>query len=151
MTRHPLQAVLEDLDYQPAPGFRESLRTQLLADLAATHATQSGPHIDADEPQEVTGVKKVDPSRSAPPLTRALIGIAAAVVIAAGVTAVIVNHPSSPTTPVDNGADFAIARAALDQRRSARPWMDARVHRRSIVGGTFGSCSLHGQNALSTT
>jgi hypothetical protein len=117
MTRHPLQAVLEELDYQPAPGFREALRTQLLADLATTDATQSDPYLgasyDADEPQEITVLQKVDRSPSAPPRIRSLIGIAAAVIIAAGVTVVIVNHRNSTTTPVDNSADFAIAGAAL--------------------------------------
>ena len=67
---HPLRAVLEELDYQPAPGFREALRAQLLADLATTDATQSGPRLDAsddaDEPQEITVLKKVDRSRSTP-------------------------------------------------------------------------------------
>ena len=117
MTRHPLQAVLEELDYQPAPGFREALRAQLLADLATTDAARSDPHLDAnddaDEPQEITVLKKVDRSPSAPLRARALIGIAAAVIIAAGVTAVIVNHRNSTTTTVDNGADFAIAGTAL--------------------------------------
>ena len=117
MTRHPLQAVLQQLDYQPAPGFREALLAQLLANLATTDASSSAPHLDvsydADEPQEITMLKKVDRSRSAPPRTRALIGIAAAVIVAAGATAVIVNHRSSTRTPVDTGADFAIAGAAL--------------------------------------
>jgi hypothetical protein len=113
MTRHPLQAVLQDLDYQPAPGFRDALRARLVADLAATDATQSDPHLDADEPQEITVLKKVDRSRSAPRRTRALIGIAAAVIVATGVTVVIVNHRNSTTTPFDHGADVAISRAAL--------------------------------------
>ena len=117
MTRHPLQAVFEDLDYQPAPGFREGLRAQLLADLAAPDVTSSdqqlGASDDVDEPQEITVLKKVNRSRSGAPRTRALVGIAAAVIVAAGVTAVIVNHRSSTTAPVDNSADFAIARAAL--------------------------------------
>jgi hypothetical protein len=117
MTRHPLRTVLEDLDYQPAPGFREALRAQLVADLATTGATQSGPHLDAsddaDEPQEITVLQKIDRSRSVPPRTRVLIAIAAAVIVAVGVTAVIVNHRSSTTSSVDNGADLAIAGAGL--------------------------------------
>jgi hypothetical protein len=116
MKRHPLQAVLEELDYQPTPGFREALRAQLLADLVSADAAQSDPHLDAsdgaDGPQEIAVLKKIDRSRTAPPRIRALIGIAAAVLIAAGVTAVIVNHRSS-TTNVDNGDDLAIAGAGL--------------------------------------
>jgi hypothetical protein len=54
---------------------------------------------------------KVDRSRSAPPRTRALVGIAAALIVAAGVVAVVINHRSS--APVNNSADFATARAAL--------------------------------------
>ena len=68
MTRHPLQAVFEQLDYQPSPGFREVLRAELLADLVTTDATSSDPQLgagdDVDQPQEITVLKKVD--RSAP-------------------------------------------------------------------------------------
>ena len=71
MTRHPLQAVLEDLDYQPAPGFREALHAQLVADLAGTDATQPDPRLDAsddaEEPQEITVLKNVDRTRPAHP------------------------------------------------------------------------------------
>ena len=115
MTRHPLQAVFEQLDYQPSPGFREGLRSQLLTELATTDAIPTDTQLDAGddvhEAQEVTVLKKIDRSPSAPPRTRALIGIAATLIIAAGVTAVVINHRSS--TPVENSADFAIARAAL--------------------------------------
>ena len=117
MTRHPLQSVLEGLDYQPAPGFREALRAQLLADLSHTDATQADPHLDAgdgaDESQEITVLKKVDRSRSTPPRTRALLAMAASVIVVAGVTAIVVNHRSSDTPPAENGADFAIAGAGL--------------------------------------
>lgn len=117
MTRHPLQAVLEGLDYQPAPGFREALRAQLLADLAPTDAAQSDPRLDAgdvaDESQEVIVLKKIDRSRSTPPRKRALLAIAAGVIVVAGMTTVIVNHRNSDTTPADNSADLAIAGAGL--------------------------------------
>ncbi len=117
MTRHPLQAVLEGLDYQPAPGFREVLRAQLLADFGETDAAKSDPPPDAAdgaaESQEITVLQKIDRSRSTPPRTRALLAIAAGVIVVAGVTAVIVNHRNSVTTPIDNSADFAIAGAGL--------------------------------------
>jgi branched-chain amino acid transport system substrate-binding protein len=100
MTRHPLQAVFEQLDYQPSPGFREALRAQLLGGLATTDTTASDPQLgvgdDVDEAQEITVLNKVDRSQTATPRTRVLIGIAAAVIIAAGVTAVVINRRSSP-------------------------------------------------------
>ena len=100
MTRHPLRAVFEQLDYQPAPGFREALRAQLLGDLATTDAASSDPQLGVgdgvDEAQEITVLNKVDRSQTATPRARALIGVAAAVIIAAGVTLVIINRRSSP-------------------------------------------------------
>ena len=117
MTQHPLRAVLTQLDYQPATGFRETLRTQLLADIATTNGQPVELQLDVDRadtepPQEVTVLKKVDHSQSR--RTRTLLGVAAALVVVAGATAVIANrmHSADDSNPF-TGNDSSIARAAL--------------------------------------
>ncbi|MEP7114158.1 MAG: hypothetical protein ABI862_12905 [Ilumatobacteraceae bacterium] len=98
MIRDPLQKVFEQLDYPPAPGFREALRSQLLAELHADATTtsdlRSGDDI-IDETHEIVVLDTVE-RPVAVRHTRVLIAAAAAVIVAVGVAAVLVSRRDSP-------------------------------------------------------
>ncbi len=118
MTQHPLTTAFEHLDEQPAPGFRETLLAELLNDLAQPPLTQPVDVADT-EPQEIIVLKKIDRSNPAPTRTRVILGLAAAVIVAVGVTAFVVNRRNADTTvvpvttPEPSPEDSAIANAAL--------------------------------------
>ncbi len=118
MTQHPLTTAFEHLDEQPAPGFRETLLAEMLVELTQPSSAQD---VDASdtEPQEITVLKKIDRSNPAPTRTRVIVGLAAAVIVAVGITAFVVNRRNADTTvvpvttPEPSPADTATANAAL--------------------------------------
>ena len=118
MTQHPLTTAFEHLDEQPAPGFRETLLAEMLVELTQPPSAQP---VDASdtEPQEITVLKKIDRSNPTPMRTRVIVGVAAAVIVAVGVTAFVVNRRNADTTvvpvttPEPSPEDSATANAAL--------------------------------------
>jgi hypothetical protein len=99
MTPHPLTTAFEHLDDQPAAGFRETLLAELLDDLTQPPSTQAVVPRDS-EPQEITVLKKLDRSNPPSTRTRVILGVAAAVAVAVGVTAFVVNRRHADTTVV---------------------------------------------------
>jgi hypothetical protein len=99
MTLHPLTTAFEHLDDQPAPGFREALLAELLDDLTQPQPIQAVVPRDS-EPQEITVLKKLDRSNSPSTRTRVILGVAAASIVAVGVTAFVVNRRHADTTVV---------------------------------------------------
>lgn len=92
MKEHPIHVALEQIDDRASSHFRETLRTQLVADLVAPSAIHQG-----QEPIMTTN------NEHAPATTRgrrALLGVAAAALLAAGVTAVAINRNNADSNSV---------------------------------------------------
>ncbi|MEQ1872936.1 MAG: hypothetical protein ABL953_04335 [Ilumatobacteraceae bacterium] len=117
MKQHPVRAAFEQVQDAPSREFRDTLRAQLLADLVAPIATPT--------PQTAQEIPLTDTPNN-PKLTRGrtLLGIAAAVIVAVGVTAVVVSQddnknesvPATDPTTTDAAptrSDSLIADAAL--------------------------------------
>jgi hypothetical protein len=101
MNRHPVSVALDRLDEEASAEFRDSLRAQLLFELAA-------PAAAVDDPPEIT----VTLFRSTGQRRSGLLRVAAAILaIAAAAVALVSRGPEPPG--VDTSRDSAIANAAL--------------------------------------
>ena len=108
MSLHPIQMALESLDEPASQDFRTTLHTQLLTQLGQD-VTPASSTATTFEPVELrpTNARPYHESRS-----RALLSIAAAIVVVAALTAVFINR-TSDSTAVDTSRDPEIAAAAL--------------------------------------
>jgi len=90
MKQHPVRAAFEQVADRPSIKFRDDLRAQLLADLVAPTATTT--------PQTTQEIPVTDTPNPKPTRGRMLLGIAAAVIVAVGVTAVVMNQDDTDTS-----------------------------------------------------
>ncbi len=98
MKQHPVRSAFEHVDARASSEFRETLRAQLLADLVAPKTSTTV--IKNDHPAQETIVTDTNNSPSTIRGRRAAVSIAAAVIVAIGVTAVVINRNSADTVAV---------------------------------------------------
>jgi hypothetical protein len=103
MKQHPVRTALEQLADRPSAKFRDDLRAQLLADLVAPTATDTSHPTSHQPAQEIIMTNTNDRPPSSFRGRRALLGVAAAVLIAAGVTAVVINRNNVDTDSAPAG------------------------------------------------
>ena len=96
MTQHPVRAAFEYIDDRASSDFRETLRARLLADLVAPMSIDTAFRKDT-KPQETIVTSTNDLSPSTTGARRVLLGIAAAVIVAVGVTAIVINRNNAGT------------------------------------------------------
>lgn len=100
MKQHPVRTAFEQLGDRPSAKFRDDLRAQLLADLVAPTATDTSHPTSHQPAQEIIVTNANDNSQPSFRGRRALLGVAAAVVIGVGVTAVVINRNNADTDSV---------------------------------------------------
>lgn len=118
MKQHPVRAAFEQVADRPSTKFRDDLRAQLLADLVAPTATTT--------PQTTQEIPVTDTPNPKSTRGRTLLGIAAAVIVAVGVTAVVMNRDdadngSAPATDptIDDTATTGVSRSDADLAEAA--------------------------------
>jgi hypothetical protein len=113
MNKHPITTALEQLDVEPSSVFREELRASFVSALSigevrADFAKRVAGHAGEEE-ETVKLIDEEAPRRGHP---RIIVGTAAAIIVAAALTAVVLNHRTETDT-ADASADRAIAESAL--------------------------------------
>lgn len=110
MNRHPVSAAFDQAADPPSTKFRDDLRAQLLADLAAPEAAVTFHPNPNHPPQEIIVTTDNSNSSSRPRGRRVLMGVAAAVIVIVGLTAVVLtrNDQDSDSGPAD-GATATVA------------------------------------------
>jgi hypothetical protein len=118
MSGHPIRRALEHLEEQASPPFRDALRIRFLAEIQQPNtATAADDTVrvegSADREEIIMVAIEESPQREAKQSRRrAVLGIAASIIVVAGLIVVVVNHRSD-TASVDTSHDPEIAEDAL--------------------------------------
>lgn len=156
MKQHPVRTAFELVQDPPSREFRETLRAQLLADLAAPIEADAAFPKDPQTPQpiqEIVVTQTNESSNTTSPRRRALLSIAAAVIVAVGVTAVVINSNNADNTSVpatDPTIDSVPATDPTDAPRSDALIADAALLTEGDLGSPFSLASTSSRIAFTT-
>lgn len=120
MNRHPIRGAFDYLDEEPSVAFCDDLRIRFFAEIqlppTATGADASARADGAADREETIVTITEEPPRTDPrrkeSRRRVVFGIAAAIVVIVGLTAVVINHRSQPAG-IDTSRDPEVAKEAL--------------------------------------
>ncbi len=101
MNRHPVSAAFDQAADPPSAKFRDDLRAQLLADLVSPEAAVTFHPTPNHPPQEITVATNDSSSPSRPRGPGVLMGVAAAVIVVVGLTAVVLNNQDADSGPAE--------------------------------------------------
>lgn len=137
MTKNCVRAAFESVQDRPSAQFRETLRAQLLADLVAPAETETK---SPQTPQPIQEIAVTDtPNKPKFTRGRTLLGIAAAVVVAVGITAIVARRDDADneTVPVTDPTVEATPATTASEPRSDSFIADAALLTEDDLGSSF--------------